>query len=88
MIIIKSVVKMSADDILKYFFLLFPEKKVWHFMQIVFFGIFMKYQSQFSGKKKEKEKKKISLLPAEFTRRVFKVKGIFSFLQISLYKRV
>ena len=27
-------VKFSADDILKYFFLFFPENRIWHFMQI------------------------------------------------------
>ena len=28
-------VKLSSDDILKYFFLFFPENRIWHFMQIV-----------------------------------------------------
>ena len=29
-------VKISANNILKYFFLMFPENRVWHFLQIVF----------------------------------------------------
>ena len=31
-------VKFSADDILKYFFLIFPGNRIWHFMQVVSTG--------------------------------------------------
>ena len=41
-------VKFSADDILKYFFLFFPRKQVWHFMHFFFF--FQNVKSYFLGK--------------------------------------
>ena len=31
-------VKISAEDILKYFYLFFSENRIWRFMQIVFLG--------------------------------------------------
>ena len=48
-------VKFSADNIMKYFFLIFPIYTIWHFMQIApKVTICMKCQIWFPGKKYEK----------------------------------
>ena len=63
--------KNSADNILKYFFLIFLENKLSHFMQIVSAWYIKDYfLGKKLGKKKKKKKKKniISLSPAEFAR--------------------
>ena len=46
------MVKFSVDDILKLFFLFFPENRIWHYMQIVS-TICMKCQILFSGRNKK-----------------------------------
>ena len=56
--------KISADDIVKYFFFLFfLDNTVWHFMQIVFRGVTLREMANtiFLGNKKYT----ISLSPAE-----------------------
>ena len=66
-------VKISADDILKYFILIFRKKKrFWHFIQIVSFWeiIFINYQILFSWKN---EKNIINLSSADLVQIVGKV---------------
>ena len=74
-----ACIKFSADDILKYFFLLFyPENRFWHFIQIISTGFdipctgdhLFEMSNLFYGKNK---KSVINLSSVELAQRVVKV---------------